>query len=187
MTIMPTEILKACDIRGIYPKPLGVAQAEQVGLAVGTFIKGEPHRNIKVVIGRDIRFSSESLHRSLLQGLRQTGLKIVDTGVVSSPLLAFATRFSGASLGVMVTASHNPPNFNGFKFFTHGQPASTEWMDRFYQELRVRNYRKGASIVDKKNFYPDYRNALVNAIAQNFQGFKIVVDPGNGMAALTAP
>ena len=187
MALVATEILKACDIRGIYPKPLGAAQAEQIGLALGTLVKEEAHRNIKVVVGHDVRQSSESLQKALVQGLRNTGLKIVDAGLVSSPLLAFATRFSGASVGVMVTASHNPPEHNGFKFFPQGLPATPAWMERFYAALGKESFRKGAGVVEKKDFYPDYRNALVNAVAQNFQGFKVLVDVGNGCAALTAP
>lgn len=187
MDLVPSEVLKVCDIRGVYPKPLGFPQAEKIGLALGTLIKDEGHRNIKVVVGHDVRRSGENLQKALVQGLQNTGLKILDAGRVSSPLLAYATRFSGASVGVMVTASHNPPEHNGFKFFPLGLPASPAWMERFYARLKKESFRKGAGVVEKKDFYPDYRNALVNAVAQNFQGFKMVVDAGNGSAALTVP
>ncbi len=187
MTTISPEILKAFDVRGIYPKPLGAPQAEQIGLAVGTLIKEEANRNIKVVVGHDIRNSGENLNKSLIHGMKNTGLKIVDAGVVSTPLLAFASRFSGSALGIMITASHNPPEYNGFKFFLQGAPASVPWMERFFNVLKSQNFRKGAGVVEKKDFYPDYRNALVNKIAQNFQGLKIIVDPGNGAATLTAP
>jgi phosphomannomutase / phosphoglucomutase len=181
------DMLKSCDIRGVYPKSLGNSQAEQIGLAVGTLVKEEYHRNIKVVVGHDNRHSSGSLNRWLIQGLRNTGLKIVDAGLVSSPLLAYATRFSGASVGVMITASHNPPEYNGFKFFTQGTPAPLTWMERLDSVLKNHTFRKGAGVVEKKSFYADYRNALVNILAQNFQGVKITADLGNGTAALTVP
>lgn len=187
MSNVNPEILKACDIRGVYPRPLGNSQAKIIGLAVGTLIKDESHRNIKVVVGHDIRHSSEKLSQSLIQGLHKTGLKIVDAGLVSTPLLAFATRFSGASIGVMVTASHNPPQYNGFKFFTQGFPASIFWINKFYELIKKGNFRKGAGVLEKKDFFPDYRNALVNELAINFNGFRLVLDTGNGMAALTAP
>ena len=186
MTLISPEILKAFDIRGVYPKPLGAPQAEQIGLAIGTLVKEEANRNIKVVVGHDVRNSSESLNKALLHGLKNTGLKIVDTGLVSSPLLAFASRFSGSALGIMITASHNPPEYNGFKFYLQGAPAPVSWMDRFFTVLKGQHFRKGAGVIEKKEFYPDYRNALVNTIAQNFQGLSIVVDPGNGSGALTA-
>jgi phosphomannomutase / phosphoglucomutase len=187
MTTISPEILKGCDIRGVYPKPLGTAQAEQIGLGVGTLIKGEAHRNIKVVVGHDVRNSSESLNKALVHGLRTTGLKIVDAGLVSTPLLAFASRFAGAAAGIMITASHNAAEYNGFKFFTQGAPASLAWIERLYNVLKKQSFRKGAGVVERKDFYADYRNALVNTVAQNFQGFKMVVDFGNGAAALTVP
>jgi len=187
LTTIAPEILKACDIRGIYPKPLGTAQAEQIGFAVGTLIKEEAHRNIKVVVGHDVRESSGNLNKVLIQGLRNTGLKIVDAGLVSTPLLAFATRISGAAVGIMITASHNAAEYNGFKFFIQGLPAPTSWIGRLYNILKKQAFRKGAGVVEKKDFFADYRNALVNTVAQNFQGLKMVVDPGNGSATLTAP
>ncbi len=187
MTLLSPDILKACDIRGVYPKPLGNTQAEQIGLAVGTLIKEENHRNIKVVVGHDVRHSSDSLNKALIQGLRNTGLKIVDAGLVSTPQLAYAARFAKAAVGIMITASHNPAEYNGFKFFTWGVPASTVWIDRLYNVLKQQSYRKGAGITEKKDFFADYRNALINTVAQNFQGFKIVADVGNGAGALTVP
>ncbi len=184
---MPQEILKLCDIRGKYPNPLGKPEAHTVGLAIGTFLKESQGRNIKAVIGGDIRESSVPLKKSLLQGMRESGLKIVDAGLVSTPLLNFATGFAGAAAGIMVTASHNPPEYNGFKFFLAGEPAPAAWIEHLYQILARGKFRKGAGITEKKNFFPDYRNRMVRQIAANLNGYKIVVDPGNGMAGLTAP
>jgi phosphomannomutase/phosphoglucomutase len=181
------EILKPCDIRGTFPKPLGASQAERIGRSVGTLLKESPDRNIKAVVGQDVRLSGDVLKKALLEGLLNTGLKVVDIGTVSTPLLAFASRTSQAGIGIMVTASHNPPEHNGFKFFLGGEPAPVAWIERLYKVLGGEAFKKGAGILEKKDFFPDYRNALVNSIAQNFQGFKLVVDPGNGANTLTAP
>jgi len=186
-SLIPHDILKPCDIRGIVPKPLGPPQAEHIGLSLGTLLKTSPDRNIKAVVGQDVRSSGEALKKALIQGLLNTGLKVVDIGSVSTPLLAFASRVSKAGIGIMVTASHNPPDHNGFKFFLGGEPASAAWIERLYKVLEGEAFKKGAGIQEKKDFFPDYRNALVNSIAQNFQGFKLVIDPGNGANALTAP
>src|SRR5271170_5812796 len=156
MAEFPSETLKACDIRGIAPKPLGAVQAEQIGLAVGTLIKGETHRNIKVVVGHDMRSSSESLNKAMIRGLQNTGLKIVDAGLVSTPLLAFASQIANAAVGIMITASHNPAEYNGFKFFAQNGPVSPTWMDRLYALLKSDSFRKGAGVIEKKDFYPDY-------------------------------
>ncbi len=187
MSLISSDILKACDIRGIYPKPLGPEQANLIGLTVGTLVKEESHRNIKVVVGCDIRHSSKPLKKALLEGLYRTGLKIVDAGIVSTPLLAYAARYEKASVGIMVTASHNPPQYNGFKFFRWGSPAPVEWISELYKVLDRQDFRKGAGILVAKEFYRDYRNTIINAIAQSFPGFKMVVDLGNGAAALTTP
>jgi len=187
VSLISPDILKACDIRGVYPKPLGPEQAYLIGLSVGTLVKEEPHRNIKMVVGCDIRHSSKPLKKALLEGLYRTGLKIVDAGVVSTPLLAFAARYEKASVGIMVTASHNPPEYNGFKFFRWGSPAPVAWISELYKVLERQDFRKGAGVVETKEFYRDYRNTLINTIAQSFVDFKIVADVGNGAAALTTP
>jgi phosphomannomutase/phosphoglucomutase len=187
MNPLSHDFIVSGDIRGSYPKPLGNSQAKQIGLAVGTLIKEEKHWNIKVVIGHDNRQSSEALNRVLIEGLRNTGLKIVDSGLVSSPLLAYATRVSGASVGVMITGSHCPPEYNGLKFFVQGVPAHLSWMERLHAVLNLQTFRKGAGVVEKKNFHADYRNALVNAVAQNFKGLKIAVDIGNGTSTFSVP
>src|SRR5271170_4182309 len=107
MNHFPEEILKACDIRGVYPRPLGNPQAEQVGMAVGAFLKQQAHRNIKTVVGCDVRASGETLKRTLVRALSDSGLKVYDAGLVSTPLLAFAARQADEAVGIMVTASQN--------------------------------------------------------------------------------
>jgi phosphomannomutase/phosphoglucomutase len=187
MNTISEEILKSCDIRGIYPRPLGNLQAEQVGMALGALIKKQAQGNIKTVVGCDIRVSGETLKKTLIRALSDSGLKVYDAGLVSTPLLAFATGQVDAAVGIMITASHNPPNTNGFKFFLKGLPASPAWLEQFYQLLRQGSSRKGAGIIEKKDFLADYRNAMVNRSGRNLKNVKLVIDPGNGMTALTAP
>jgi phosphomannomutase/phosphoglucomutase len=101
--------------------------------------------------------------------------------------LAYATRFSGSAAGVMVTASHNPPAYNGFKFFLEDGSAPIEWLKGLYEVLRRSEFRRGAGILEQKDFLPDYRNALVGSTTKSFRGFPFVADLGNGAAALTVP
>jgi len=186
VSLIPEELLKPCDIRGTTPKPLGQAQATQIGHALGAFVKQYGRGNIKVVVGCDARESGEGLKRHLARALVDSGLKVCDAGLVSTPLLAFATRQTGAGVGVMVTASHNPPEHNGFKFFPAGMPAGIEWLGRLYQAIRKGEVKKGAGVGEKKDFLADYRNSLVNQMGRHFKGLRLVVDPGNGASVLTA-
>jgi phosphomannomutase/phosphoglucomutase len=183
----PEAILKPCDIRGLTPQPLGPDQAFQVGLAVGTLLKSTVKGNVKVVVGGDIRFSSQTLQKRVMDGLQNSGMKVVDAGSTSTPLLAYAVRCSGSAAGVMVTASHNPPAYNGFKFFHGDGSAPISWLESLYSILRAQEFRRGAGILEQKDFLPEYRNALVHSVTKSFRGFSLVADLGNGAAALTVP
>lgn len=183
----PKEILKSCDVRGVYPKPLGDDQAYEIGQAVGTLLKTLPDRNIKAVVGGDTRASSPALKRNLIQGLKDTGMKVYDAGHVSTPLLAFATRFLKAGAGLVVTASHNPPEYNGVKFFLASGPAPSTWIEKVYEIIVARQFKRGAGVTEPKDFVAEYRNALIQGMKQSLRSHHLVVDAGNGMAALTVP
>jgi len=183
----PETILKPCDIRGLTPQPLGPDQAFQVGLAVGTLLKSTVKGNVKVVVGGDIRHSSPTLQKRLMDGLQNSGMKVMDAGSTSTPLLAYAVRCSASAAGVMVTASHNPPAYNGFKFFLNDGSAPISWLESLYAVLRKLEFRRGAGIFEQKDFLPEYRNALVHSVTKSFRGFSLVADLGNGASALTVP
>jgi len=106
-------IFKAYDIRGVLGKTLDIRIARQIGQAFGSaaLIKGEK----TVVIGRDGRLSGPSLSAALAEGLQSAGVDVIDVGMVATPMLYFATYALGAPSGIMVTGSHNPPDYNGFK------------------------------------------------------------------------
>jgi phosphomannomutase/phosphoglucomutase len=187
MVIDFKEILKSCDIRGVYPTPLGEHQAERLGQAIGFFLKSQKHLSIRVVVGHDIRASSANLSNALILGLKKSGLKIFDMGLVSTPMLAFGSRFLNTPVGIMVTASHNPPEYNGFKFFNYGDPSSPDWISKIYQIFKTEQACKGAGIVENQELLLTYRNVLLRELGKSFSGFKVVVDVGNGMAAMTVP
>ncbi len=183
----PEDILKACDIRGVYPKPLGSREAERIGRATGVLVKTVSRGNIRVVVGSDVRQSSETLRKAIISGLRTSGMKVFDIGLASTPLLGYAVGSTDSAVGVMVTASHNPPEYNGFKFFLSDGPAPKDWIDRFYGVLREGKTRRGAGVVEKKIPLPDYRNALMRSLSLSLRKFPLVADLGNGAAAVTAP
>ncbi len=106
-------ILREYDIRGIYDKTLTVADARAVGRAFGTRVKRNGGK--KVTVGRDGRLSSPMLGPALIDGLRACGLDVIDIGIVSTPMLYFSVYHFDTDGGVMITGSHNPGDYNGFK------------------------------------------------------------------------
>lgn len=104
-------IFKAYDIRGIYPRELDETVARRIGFAAGTLWRG------RVVVGHDVRESSPTLRRNLVNGLAEAGCQILDAGLVCTPLIPFAAQKYKCALGVSITASHNPPEYNGLKLF----------------------------------------------------------------------
>ena len=104
------EIFKAYDIRGIYPHQLNEGAAGLIGKAFVEYLKPK-----QIVIGRDMRLSSESLWRSLSRGIIETGVDVIDIGLCSTDALYFAVGKFGYDSGIMITASHNPPEYNGMK------------------------------------------------------------------------
>ena len=107
------KIFRAYDIRGIFGEDLTDEVATKLGVAFATFL-GE---NKEVVVARDVRLSGETLRKALVSGL-VSGCNVTDIGVVPTPLIYFAINRLQKDIGIMVTASHNPPEWNGFKLFS---------------------------------------------------------------------
>src|SRR4030095_5604202 len=121
---MIEKIFKAYDVRATYPNPLNEESAWKVGHATAQFLKRSrqnvpPEQRVKredtVVVGRDMRPSSPDLAKSLTDGIRSVGLKVVDVGMIDTSFIYFAINHEDCVGGVMTTASHNPINYNGFK------------------------------------------------------------------------
>ncbi|MEK7606877.1 MAG: phosphomannomutase/phosphoglucomutase [Patescibacteria group bacterium] len=103
-------IFKAYDVRGVYPSELDEDMAYRVGQALARFSGAK-----EVLVGRDMRISSPSLNQSLIKGINDAGVDVVDVGLVSTPTFYFAVRHLGIKAGIQVSASHNPKEYNGFK------------------------------------------------------------------------
>ena len=103
-------IFKAYDIRGVVPDELGAADAKRIGRAAARFL-----RTPRIAIGRDARRSSPELFEALLAGVIAEGVSVVDLGLICTPMLYFGVEQLGTGGGIMLTASHNPPQYNGFK------------------------------------------------------------------------
>ena len=104
------KIFQAYDIRGVYPEEIDEEVAYKIGRAVAKFLKTK-----EIIIGRDSRISSDNLFKVLSEGVRDEGVGVIDIGLATTPMLYFSIVKWGIKGGVMITASHNPPQYNGIK------------------------------------------------------------------------
>ncbi|HET9016151.1 MAG TPA: phosphomannomutase/phosphoglucomutase [Thermomicrobiaceae bacterium] len=181
------DIFKAYDVRGVYPRELSPEVAYRIGRALVVYLKPQ-----QVVVGRDMRVSSPVLASALIDGIRDQGADVCDIGLVSTDCLYFAVGKSGSDAGVMVTASHNPPEYNGFKLCRgEARPLS---MDEGIGEIRDlvtagRLPQPGSpGVVHSTDVLAQFADHVLSMIDQSaIRSLKIVVDAGNGMAGKTVP
>ena len=182
MTMTEITCFKAYDVRGRVPEELNEDIAYRIARAYAEFI--QPRR---VAVGRDIRLSSADLTRAVIRGLTDAGVDVVDIGVGGTELVYFTTFHSGLDGGIMVTASHNPPNYNGMKFVREGsRPISS---DTGLVEVRALAERDdfGAAASEgsatELDIKPDYIEHLLSYIdVATVAPLRIVVNAGNGGA-----
>jgi phosphomannomutase/phosphoglucomutase len=181
-TLSPT-IFKAYDIRGIIGKTLDAEIAYQIGQAFGSaaLAKGEK----SVVIGRDGRLSGPELASALAKGLQATGIDVIDLGVVATPMVYFGTNTLGAASGIMVTGSHNPPDYNGFKMVLAGEAIYGDTIQALYQAIVAKDFRQGAGSYRQHDIALAYQQRIVSDV-KLARPIKIAVDCGNGVAGAYA-
>jgi phosphomannomutase/phosphoglucomutase len=176
-------IFKAYDIRGVLGKTLDIRIARQIGQAFGSaaLIKGEK----TVVIGRDGRLSGPSLSAALAGGLQSAGVDVIDVGMVATPMLYFATYALGAPSGIMVTGSHNPPDYNGFKMVLAGEAIYGETIQRLYQRILANDFSSGQGGYRQHDIREAYLARIIGDI-KLVKPMKLAVDCGNGVAGAVA-
>ena len=180
----PREIFKAYDIRGIVGKTLTPAIVEAIGRAIGseTLRRGGK----AIVIGRDGRLSGPELSRALAQGLRATGVDVIDIGMVATGMLYFATYELGTGSGVMVTGSHNPPDYNGLKMMITGETLYGDAITALRTRIEVNDLTSGQGSYREHDIGETYL-ARIAADIKPARPLHIAVDCGNGVAGAYAP
>lgn len=182
-----SKIFKAYDVRGIVPEELNRDLAHHLGRALVTYLKPK-----SVAVGRDGRISSPELFDSLCTGITTQGAEVVDLGLISTDGLYFAVGKFHYQAGVMVTASHNPPEYNGFKICRQeavplsGQKGLAQIMELMISESYPQ-VTAGGGIVqnDITAAYTDHVLSFVDT--DKIKPFKLVIDAGNGMAGKLIP
>lgn len=171
----PQHIFRAYDIRGKYPTELDENFAFEIGKAFGTFNPG------KIVVGMDVRISGPTLKKKLIEGLVSTGCDVIDIGIVTTPMTLFSTWFYNYDGGIMVTASHNPKEFNGFLFNKKGGiPISKDsGLDKIKEAFDSKKYSEGKGTYIEKNVVEDYINHVIEKV-NIISHPKVVIDAGNG-------
>ena len=187
-----TGIFRAYDIRGRYGDEINETTAYNIGRAFATCLASETERRPKdVVVGRDVRNSSASLADSLIKGLTECNCNVIDAGMVSTPIVAFATRFFCYDAGIAVTASHLGREYNGFKFFDeHGVAISyeagiNEIEKNFVSNNYVASMYKG--IVTKRNVVENYYSFIKSKLNLVKTDISVAIDAIHGVMGLIAP
>lgn len=172
-------IFREYDIRGLADTELLDDGVEQLGRAIGSMFKRRGAQQFS--LGRDCRLSSPRLHDALLRGLLSTGLNVSDIGVVPTPLLYYSVFHLGTSGGVMITGSHNPSKYNGFKIMAAGSTIHGEEIQQLARFIEAEDFERGTGQATDVDIVTPY----VQEIASQFhleRRIKVVFDAGNGVA-----
>lgn len=180
---IPREIFKAYDIRGIVGLTLTPAIVEAIGHALGSEAKQRAQKEI--CIGYDGRLSGPELTDALSTGIRKAGVNVVNLGMVATPMVYFAAHYLGNNCGVMVTGSHNPPDYNGLKMVLAGETLSNESIQRLHHRIEYKLLTYGDGIERNFDIAPHYI-AKIKADINLARPLQITVDCGNGVAGAFA-
>ena len=178
------QIFRAYDIRGIVETSLTEDIVYWIGRAFAA--EASEHNQSRVAVGRDGRHSSEALGNALANGLTEGGLDVVDIGCVPTPLLYFATHALDTGTGIMITGSHNPPEYNGLKMVLAGETLAEDRIQGLKRRLENNELSEGRGSIEKIDLNDHYVDRVLEDVVVS-QPLKVVVDCGNGVAGVIAP
>ena len=177
------HIFRGYDIRGIYGQDLNENVAYTIGKAFATHIL--ENGNNKCIVGMDNRASSKDLKKALLDGITSCGVDVIDIGLVTTPMYYFAWEYFKIYSGLMITASHNPKEYNGFKFaLDESGNMYGEKIQRFREYILNCTFKEGQGTVEYKDIYDAYTKHMVSNLDLSKKRLKVVVDVGNGTGAV---
>ncbi|MDF2865569.1 MAG: phosphoglucomutase/phosphomannomutase alpha/beta/alpha domain [Clostridia bacterium] len=179
------QIYRGYDIRAIYGVDLDESVAYTIGLGFGSYIQDKGYT--KCVIGQDNRTSGVSLTNALIQGITETGVDVTYIGLVTTPMYYFAQKELKLDPGIMVTASHNPKEYNGFKMaFDDFGNACGELIQDFRRFVEAGNFKKGNGTVTTDDIRDRYLELIKKSIDLGDKKIKVVVDSANGTTSIIA-
>ncbi|HLW59058.1 MAG TPA: phosphomannomutase/phosphoglucomutase [bacterium] len=181
----PPEIFREYDIRGVVGRELDAEAAETIGRAFGTYLASAGVR--RAAVGHDNRTSSSLLYEAAIRGLTATGCDVLTIGLAVTPMLYFALRHLGVEGGIMVTASHNPPEFNGFKLCCGPGTLYGSQIQEVRALAEAGRFRQGSGAVEEREILSAYAGMLRERIHLGPRRLRVVADCGNGTAGAFVP
>lgn len=179
------NIFREYDIRGIYPTDIDEDIAFTIGKAYGTYIK--KYNETMCLVGHDNRLSSPSLNEALTEGILSTGVDVIDLGLVTTPMLYYARMLKKINAGIMITASHNPKDDNGFKFsINEVGNAKGEEIYEFRDFVLNNSFDEGNGTLYRYDIKNEYYKLIEDNLHFGNRRLKVVVDCGNGTTSLFA-
>ncbi len=180
----PAEIFKAYDIRGVVGVSLTAEYAELIGKALGS--EASTRGANSIAFARDGRLSGPELGQALVKGILSTGIDVIDVGMVPTPLLYFSAHELTNGSGVMLTGSHNPPDYNGFKMVLAGETLAEDSIQVLRKRIELDDFVTGTGSYSTVPMLEKYLNRIVSDVKLK-RPLKIVIDCGNGVAGGVAP
>ena len=187
------KIFREYDIRGVVGKDLDEEFAFSLGKAFSSFLKSAKPGANKVSVGRDARLSSESLAENIMRGITSSGINVSDIGLCATPLQYFSLYHLNLDGGIMVTGSHNPPEYNGFKLSIGRETIFGEDIQKIRQIIQKAEWTEstGQGYVEKYDISAAYQHDMIKRFeylsGKEYKRLKVVVDAGNGTGGIVAP
>ena len=180
---MNKHIFREYDIRGVVDRDLTDQVVEMIGRGFGTYLRR--HGAQKITVGGDVRLSTERFRNRLINGLLASGVDVIDIGAVPTPVQYFSMFHLPVDGGAMITGSHNPPDYNGFKLSLKQSPIFGAEIQNIHEIIEGQNFESGNGKLE----HQDLIDAYIRYIKENIKierPMKVVLDSGNGAAALVA-
>ncbi len=180
---MNPGIFREYDIRGIAGKDIEEEDVVIIGKAYGSLLN---RQNKKIIsVGRDCRLTSDKFSKLFIQGIISTGCDVIDIGICPTPVLYFSIHHLNLGGGAMVTASHNPPEYNGFKLLTGTDSIHGQGLQEIRHICKTKNFIQGHGTVSQKDVITPYKEYILNTIKIK-KPIRIGIDAGNGTGGITA-
>lgn len=178
-------IFREYDVRGVYEKDFDLELAKQLGRALVSFVTKRGHKNPLMTVGHDARLSSPAVTKSVVEGMVESGARVLTLGLITTPMSYFSMFNLQAVGGIMVTGSHNPPDYNGFKISFGKTTLFGEEIQELKKIIESNDYVTGSGSSEDHDIFPAYIERYRKEFS-HLTNLPVVLDCGNGAAGIVA-